>query len=281
MVWKLPVYNTVHHMLTNPIYAGAYAFGRTGSRVTVEAGRKRVVRGVRKDRGAWDVLILEHHEGYIGWAEFERNQRLIADNANGKSIMAAARSGVARRCSPGWCAAGIAGASCSSATTARRATRPLQLPRPPLNPGGARCISFGGMRVERAVGAEVIARLQPLGIEAAIGALKPSMPDRARSPAKWNWHSSRRATRRPGHGGGTMRWSPTTASSRPSWSIGGMNAWWRCARSKPSARPLRRSQRRRSPRPSASAFLRSAPTSRWPGTAPAPRRRRASGSSAH
>ena len=24
MVWKLPVYNAVHHVLTNPIYAGAY-----------------------------------------------------------------------------------------------------------------------------------------------------------------------------------------------------------------------------------------------------------------
>ena len=30
IVWKLPVYNTVYHILTNPIYAGAYAFGRTG-----------------------------------------------------------------------------------------------------------------------------------------------------------------------------------------------------------------------------------------------------------
>ena len=86
-IWKLPVYNTLHHMLTNPIYAGAYAFGRTGSRVTIEAGRKRIVRGFRKDRSAWEVLILDHHEGYISWAEFERNQRLIADNANGKSFM--------------------------------------------------------------------------------------------------------------------------------------------------------------------------------------------------
>ena len=31
------------------------------------------------------VLIRDHHEGYIGWDEFERNQRLISDNANGKS----------------------------------------------------------------------------------------------------------------------------------------------------------------------------------------------------
>ena len=39
--WKLPVYNTILHILTNPIYAGAYAFGRTGSRVSIEGGRKK------------------------------------------------------------------------------------------------------------------------------------------------------------------------------------------------------------------------------------------------
>ena len=33
--WKLPVYNTIHHILANPIYAGSYAFGRTASRVTI------------------------------------------------------------------------------------------------------------------------------------------------------------------------------------------------------------------------------------------------------
>ena len=65
VTWKLPVYNTLHHMLTNPIYAGAYAFGRTGSRVTIEAGRKRIVRGFRKDPQRLEALILDHHEGYV------------------------------------------------------------------------------------------------------------------------------------------------------------------------------------------------------------------------
>ncbi|WP_354101966.1 recombinase family protein [Bradyrhizobium sp. RT5a] len=45
--WKLPVYNTILHILTNPIYTGAYSFGRTGSRISIEAGRKKVVRGSR------------------------------------------------------------------------------------------------------------------------------------------------------------------------------------------------------------------------------------------
>ena len=98
--WKLPVYNTIHHMLTNPIYAGAYAFGRTASRVTIDSGRKKIVRGFRRIRSDWEVLINDHHEVYITWVEFERNQQLIADNANGKSFMSrgAIRRGEALLC---------------------------------------------------------------------------------------------------------------------------------------------------------------------------------------
>jgi excisionase family DNA binding protein len=173
VVWKLPLYNTLYHILTNPIYAGAYAFGRTGSRVTLSGGRKRIVRGFRKDRDSWEVLIHDHHEGYISWAEFERNQRLISDNANGKSFMSrgAIRRGEALlagllRC--GHCgrklhvAYGGKGRSC-----VRYHCRGSE-----LNHGGDRCISFGGMRIDREVGAEVIERLQPLGIEAALAAME-------------------------------------------------------------------------------------------------------------
>ena len=45
IVWRMPVYNTVHNILTNPIYAGTYAFGRTTSKISIEQGRKRVRRG--------------------------------------------------------------------------------------------------------------------------------------------------------------------------------------------------------------------------------------------
>jgi hypothetical protein len=70
IVWNLPVYNTIHYMLTNPTYAGAYAFGRTSSRVTIEAGRKRIVRGFKRERSHWEVLLMDHHEGHLSWAEF-------------------------------------------------------------------------------------------------------------------------------------------------------------------------------------------------------------------
>jgi len=38
IVWKAPVYSTMHHILTNPVYAGAYAFGRRTMRVVIENG---------------------------------------------------------------------------------------------------------------------------------------------------------------------------------------------------------------------------------------------------
>ena len=171
IVWKPPVYNTVHHLLTNPIYGGAYAFGRTGSRVQLAQGRKQVIHGIRRERENWQVLILSHHEGYISWSEYERNQRLIADNANSKGLMVrgAVRKGEALlagllRC--GHCKLHVAysGAHGSSARYHCQGAH--------VNHGTERCISFGALRVDQAVGGEVLRLLEPLGIEAALRAIE-------------------------------------------------------------------------------------------------------------
>src|SRR6266513_4440592 len=95
VVWRLPAYNIVHNILTNPIYAGAYAFGRTTSKVSVEQGRKHIRRGVQKPMAEWDVLIKDHHPAYITWEEFERNLEVIANNATGMS--SALARGAARK----------------------------------------------------------------------------------------------------------------------------------------------------------------------------------------
>ena len=95
IVWKRPLYNTVDNILTNPVYAGAYAFGRTMRKVSIENGRKCVTRGSRRPMGEWDVLLKDQHEVYIDWSDFERNQRVIADNATGKggAVRGAVRHG--------------------------------------------------------------------------------------------------------------------------------------------------------------------------------------------
>ena len=172
IVWKLPVYNTVRGLLTNPVYGGAYAFGRTASRVTVENGRKRISRGHRRDREEWDVLIVDHHEGYISWAEFERNQRLIADNANCRGLMVrgAVRRGDALlagllRC--GHCGRRLhVSYSGTDGYCVRYNCRGAH-----INHGTRPCIAFGGLRVDAAVSTEVLRLLGPLGVEAALEAI--------------------------------------------------------------------------------------------------------------
>jgi hypothetical protein len=170
IVWRLPLYNTVHNILTNPVYAGAYAFGRTASKVSVENGRKRIRRGLRRPMAEWDVLLKDQHEGYISWNEFERNQQVIANNATGKGS-ATVRGAVRRgelllagllRC--GHCGrklyVGYGGKAgryyCQGAV---------------VNHGTERCISFGGLRADHAVGTDVLRVLKPLGIDAAANAL--------------------------------------------------------------------------------------------------------------
>jgi excisionase family DNA binding protein len=174
VVWRLPCYNTVLHVLSNPVYAGAYAFGRTETRVRIEAGRKCVVRGHRRERENWQVLIVDHHAGYIDWNTYEHNQRVIADNTNMRGGMArgALRRGDALlagllRCAH--CGRKLHVAySGSDGTVSRYHCRGAA-----LNHGTEHtCISFGSLRVDRAVGDEVLAVLRPIGVQAALRAIE-------------------------------------------------------------------------------------------------------------
>src|SRR6202035_240289 len=41
--------------------------------------------GHGKPIGTWEVMIKDHHESYIGWAEYERNQKQLAINNYGRA----------------------------------------------------------------------------------------------------------------------------------------------------------------------------------------------------
>ena len=214
VIWKLPVYNTLRHLLTNPIYAGAYVFGRTGSRVTIEAGRKRIVRGFRKDRGAWEVLIPDHHEGYIGWAEFERNQRLIADNANGKSFMSRGSIRRGEALLAGLLRCGHCGRKLHVAYSGSKGSSGRYHCRGGQSTTERSLHLFRRFAHRPAVGAEVIERIQPLGVEAAMAAWKRRALSMPRNAVRPTWRSSRPASRLARPAGNTTPSTPTTAWSQ-------------------------------------------------------------------
>ena len=170
VVWRLPAYNIVHNILTNPIYAGAYAFGRTKSRVSVEGGRKRIRRGVQKPMAEWDVLIKDHHAAYITWDEFERNLAVIANNATGMSsslARGAAREG--ELLLPGLLRCGHCGRKLHVHYGGKLGRYNCYGAR--TNHGAARCISISGLSIDAAISHEVLRVLKPLGIEAALRAI--------------------------------------------------------------------------------------------------------------
>lgn len=172
VLWRLPSYNMVHHILTNPLYAGAYVFGRTKTVTRIEQGRKHSVGGQRLAQEQWQVLIPKHHEGYIEWDEYQANQRQIAHNAamKGRMVRGPAREGSALLAGLFRC--GHCGRKLHVTYTGGRGKSLRYSCRGGMiNHGIEHCIAFGGLKVDRRVEQEVLCRLEPLGVRAALEAI--------------------------------------------------------------------------------------------------------------
>ena len=63
--WRPTAYHTVLQILRHPVYAGAYVFGRTTQRTRIVDGRARKTTGHTKSMTGWNVLLRDHHPGYI------------------------------------------------------------------------------------------------------------------------------------------------------------------------------------------------------------------------
>ena len=167
--WQLPRYNTIHRLLTNPIYAGAYVYGRTGSKIRVEAGRKLITRSVRRPQQEWEVLIRDHHEAYISWDIYENNQRTINGNANmkGAIVPGSVRNGGGLLV--GLLRCGHCGRKLKVHHNGLRGVARYLCNDTDVNHGRrTKCIAFGNMRIDAAVSAEVLSLIAPLGLEAAL-----------------------------------------------------------------------------------------------------------------
>jgi DNA invertase Pin-like site-specific DNA recombinase len=171
LIWKLPVYNTIWHMLRNPMYAGGYAFGKTEARTRVVGGRARKTIGHSKPVENWTVLIRDHHPGYITWEQYERNQALLADNAHMKSRMEPKAGRGGRSLLAGLLRCRRCGRMLHVAYSGTRGEVPRYHCRGAhINHGAAWCISFGGLRPDQAIAAEILKAVEGNAVEAAVEA---------------------------------------------------------------------------------------------------------------
>ncbi len=173
--WTPIRYRNVISILKNPFYAGVYVYGKTEKRTALVDGRLRKSYGHGKPFEQWEVMLKGHHEGYIEWAEYERNQRQLSVNAYGK--VGGVKSGRGGR-------ALLAGVLCCARcgrrlSVAYRGRAPGQAvyrcDRPNTQLGLPRCLSFGGPRPDSMVARELVRAVEPMAIEAALQAERRRM----------------------------------------------------------------------------------------------------------
>jgi DNA invertase Pin-like site-specific DNA recombinase len=164
--WRPIRYRNVISILKNPFYAGVYAYGKSEKRTAIVDGRARKSYGHRKPMDTWEVFIKDHHEGYISWKEYERNQALLAGNAYGRvGDPKSGRGG--RALLAGLISCVRCGRRLKVAYTGRY-PRPLyRCDNPNLQLGQRRCFSLAGKRIDATIAAEMLRALTPMAIEAA------------------------------------------------------------------------------------------------------------------
>jgi len=171
-VWRLPNYQHLLRMLKNPTYAGAFAYGRTQCQTVVVEGRSRKYGGHRVAMENWQVLLKDHHAGYISWEQYLENLRILKSN---RSKFHDVSSGAAKKGS-----ALLSGllrcARCGHKLHVGYRARDGKSPRyycmtGNKEQGNPSCICFAAYKVEQAVVERVLEACQPMGIEASLQVL--------------------------------------------------------------------------------------------------------------
>lgn len=169
ITWRKPAYHSVMQVLHNPVYAGAYAFGRTGNRTRVMNGQARKTSGHHRAIEDWSVLIKDSHEGYIDWRAFEENRRLLGENAHMQK-RTARKSG---RGGQGLLSGMARCARCGRMMRVFYKTGPDQSHRYQCrgddgHVGAGLCIGAGGRGIDAAVAGQLLEAVSGRAIEAAL-----------------------------------------------------------------------------------------------------------------
>ena len=83
---------TLAGFLRNPVYGGAYAYGKTGVVASYDGVRSHG-KSRRKPRGEWLALRPGAHEGYLEWERSETIRRMVSDNVPTSRHHGAAKHG--------------------------------------------------------------------------------------------------------------------------------------------------------------------------------------------
>jgi hypothetical protein len=156
-------------MIENPVYGGAYAYGRTA--VALGYGAAGSVKVRRKARSEWLALMPNAHDGYVSWERFEAIRTMVSRNIPTGRHHGAPKHGDALL-------AGLVRCHrCGRKLTLRYTGTKHDIPRYScrrgwLDKGEPRCIAFGGLRADDAIEEALLGVVGPGAIAAATAAEK-------------------------------------------------------------------------------------------------------------
>jgi DNA invertase Pin-like site-specific DNA recombinase len=171
IVWCAPAYHNVLNVVRHPMYAGAYVFGRTCSRMKIEEGRARKTTGHRRLQEQWPVLIRDHHPGYITWDEFVQNQAMLMENAHMKKRAARKSGRGGRALLTGLLRCARCGRMLHVFYGSKSGHAHRYLCRGDEMRGArGTCVGVGGVRVDKEVSRQLLVAVTPHAVDAAISA---------------------------------------------------------------------------------------------------------------
>ena len=170
VVWRRPRYSSIGELIANPAYGGAYAYGRTGASVHYD-GTGAKVSARRKARTEWLALKPGAHEGYVDWDRAEAIRQMVSKNVPSAAAPGAPKHGAALLSGLLRCR------RCGQKLTVQYTGAKHDIPRYActrgrLDYGEPSCVSFGGLRVDDAVEAALLALVRPAALQAAQAAAR-------------------------------------------------------------------------------------------------------------
>ncbi|AYG64094.1 recombinase family protein [Rhizobium jaguaris] len=182
--WSEASYHGVHAVLANPVYAGAYVYGKNRHETVLDETGARRKRVRKLPRDEWQVLIKDHHQGYIDWPSFEVNQQRMATNTQPRPHSDASRHSAGAVREGGALLQGIAhcghcGRRLRTHYRGRNAAPGYHCAGKIIVDGrGVYCLNIGGVQIDEAVAAAFLEALEPARLTATIEAAERLESDR-------------------------------------------------------------------------------------------------------
>jgi DNA invertase Pin-like site-specific DNA recombinase len=180
LAWHRPNYTTLINLLSHPIYAGAYSYGRTCQ--NKQTRRQRQVPK-RLPAQEWKVLLRDQYPAYISWEQYERNVAQLAENRSRIQSRGTVRRG--RALLAGLVVCGCCGARMMTQYGGKRSQPRYACQAARVVYGAATCQSMAAAPLDEEVVRVTLQALNPAALEVSLQVAADVQQQRNQMEEQW------------------------------------------------------------------------------------------------